>query len=340
MSASITDVAAKAGVSVATVSRALRGLPNVASATRNRVREAAENLRYIADPHASRLAAGRTMTVGMVVPLFTQWLHTQVVAGAEAVLAGAGYDLLLYNVGGPDGRERFLTRMPFRKRVDGIVVIDLPLDEDEQTLLAEQGTPIVMVGVSSDRFATVAIDNHAAGAAATRHLTNLGHERIGLISNLPGNPLRFTAPAQRRAGYQEALAQAGLEARPELDVPGRFTLTGGADAMAQLLSTDRPPTAVFAESDEMAIGALRTIRDAGLRVPEDVSLIGFDDHDVAEFLGLTTMAQPAIAQGETAATLFLERLTLERTDPPARVLLPTRLRVRGTTGPCRAVQST
>jgi LacI family transcriptional regulator, repressor for deo operon, udp, cdd, tsx, nupC, and nupG len=334
LAASIGDVAARAGVSVATVSRALRGLPNVAPSTRTRVLEAATALRYVADPAASRLATGRTRTVGMVVPHFTQWFFTQVVSGAEAALAAAGYDVLLYNVGGPGGRDRFLEHLPFRKRVDGVIVIDLPLDDAEQALLAGLDIPVVYVGVPSTRCPTVAIDNVAAGVAATRHLVNLGHERIAIISSGPDDPLSFTAPVERRRGYQQALADRGIAVRPDLDVPGGFSLHGGAEAMAQLLAADERPTAVFAESDEMAIGALKTIRDAGLQVPDDLSVIGFDDHDMAEFVGLTTIAQPVVEQGEVAARLFLDALAGAA---PEHVRLPTKLRVRRTTGPIRSL---
>jgi LacI family transcriptional regulator, repressor for deo operon, udp, cdd, tsx, nupC, and nupG len=336
VSASIQDVATRAGVSVATVSRALRGLPNVAPSTRSRVLDAALELHYVADPHASRLAAGRTKTVGIVVPLFTQWFFTQVVSGAEAVLAAAGYDVLLYNIGGPDGRERFLRTLPFRKRVDGIIVIDLPLSPSEQGVLGDLHLPVVMVGVASSLFPTVTIDNVAAAISATRHLVNLGHERIGLISGLPEDPLAFTAPIERRRGYRQALQASGLEVRRQLDVPGGFSLQGGAEAMAQLLATERPPTAVFAESDEMAIGALKTLRDSGLRVPDDVSVIGIDDHEMAEFVGLTTVAQPVQAQGEVAGKLFIAAIAGAYEDAVPHIELPTKLRVRSTTGPRRS----
>jgi LacI family transcriptional regulator, repressor for deo operon, udp, cdd, tsx, nupC, and nupG len=333
MTASIGDVAARAGVSVATVSRALRGLPNVAPSTRNRVLAAARELDYVAHPHASRLAAGRTRTVGVVVPLFTQWYFTQVVAGAEGVLAAAGHDLLLYNVGGPDGRDRFLQSLPFRKRVDGLIVIDLPLDPEEQARIAATGSPVVLIGVPSQTLPTVTIDNVGAAEAAVRHLTNLGHERIGLIANLPDDPMHFTAPLERRAGYQQALLEQALDVDPALDVPGGFSVKGGAEAMAQLLSTGTAPTAVFAESDEMAVGAMKTVRDSGLRIPEDLSVIGFDDHEIAEYVGLTTVHQPVMAQGETAASLLLELMTGDGPPAPRHLVLPTKIRVRTTTGP-------
>jgi LacI family transcriptional regulator, repressor for deo operon, udp, cdd, tsx, nupC, and nupG len=336
MAASISDVASRAGVSVATVSRALRGLPNVAPSTRKRVLAAAEELDYVADPNASRLAAGTTRSIGIVVPIFTQWYFTQCVAGAEAILAAHGYDVLLYNIAGPQARQRFFDTVPFRKRVDGIIVIDLPLGEAQIEGLASAEIPVVTVGLRTERFPSVTIDNVAAAMTATRHLTNLGHTEIGLIANLPDDPLQFTAPVERRAGYRHVLEEREYSVRPELEVPGNFSMWGGAEAMAALLAVEFPPTAVFAQSDEMAIGALKTIRDAGLRVPQDLSVIGFDDHDMAEYVGLSTIGQPVVEQGEVAASLLLEHLRGE-TGSLDRVVLPTKLIVRGTTGPRRDV---
>lgn len=336
MIASIGDVAQRAGVSVATVSRAIRGLPNVSPGTRDRVLRAADELQYVAHPHASRLAAGRTMTIGMAVPLLTQWFFAQVVAGAEAVLAANGYDVLLYSVPDPAAKQRFLDRMPFGKRVDGLIVVDLPLDDAEMVQLAASQVPLVTAGSSYESAPSVTIDNVDAARSATRHLVNLGHRRIGLISHLPSQSLRYQAPLQRRRGYEQVLDETGIARRDDLVVPGNFALQGGAEAMSQLLAVDRPPTAVFAESDEMAIGALKTVRDAGLRVPDDISIVGFDDHAMALYCGLTTVAQPVLEQGETAATLLLTGMA----DPTAAhehtsVVMPTRIIVRATTGPAR-----
>jgi LacI family repressor for deo operon, udp, cdd, tsx, nupC, and nupG len=340
VSASIGDVAQLAGVSVATVSRAIRGLPNVSPATRDRVLKAAADLQYVAHPHASRLAAGRTMTVGMVVPLLTQWFFTQVVAGAEGVLAASGYDVLLYGVPNSESMRRFIDDAPFSKRVDGLILVDLPLCDGEIARMCDRG-PVVTVGVGSQCAPSVTIDNVEAGVTATRHLVNLGHRRIGLISHLPPQALDFMAPVHRREGYERVLRDAGIEVREDLIVPGNFALQGGAEAMARLLSVDRPPTAVFAESDEMAIGALKTVRDAGLQVPGDVSIVGFDDHDMAAYMDLTTIAQPAIQQGEAAATLLLDcmRGGVDAAGEITTVVMPTRLVVRATTGPDRSISS-
>lgn len=337
MSASIGDVAHLAGVSVATVSRAIRGLPNVSPVTRDRVLHAAAELQYSAHPHASRLAAGRTMTIGIAVPLLSQWFFTQVVAGAEAVLASSGYDVLLYSVSDSPAMRRFVDHMPFSKRVDGMIAVDLPFMPDEVERLSAQPVPLVTVGTSYPCAPSVTIDNVDAAVMATRHLVNLGHHRIGLISHLSPQALPFTAPLQRRLGYEKVLSDAGIAPREDLIVPGNFALQGGAEAMARMLSADRPPTAVFAESDEMAMGALKTVRDAGLDVPNDLSIIGFDDHDMAAYIDLTTVAQPVQQQGETAATLLLEHMTDTRdASDMTSVVLPTRIVVRATTGPRRS----
>jgi DNA-binding LacI/PurR family transcriptional regulator len=342
VSASIGDVARLAGVSVATVSRAIRGLPNVSPATRDRVLRAAAELQYVAHPHASRLAAGRTMTIGMAVPLLTQWFFTQIIAGAEGVLASNGYDVLLFGVSDADSMRRFVEDLPLSKRVDGLICVDLPLAPAQVAALRDRG-PVVTIGVATPHAPSVTIDNVEAAATATRHLVNLGHRRIGLISHLPPQALEFTAPVQRREGYEQVLVDAGIEIREDLIVPGNFALQGGAEAMAQLLSVGRPPTAVFAESDEMAIGALKTVRDAGLQVPGDVSIIGFDDHDMAAYTDLTTIAQPATQQGETAATLLLDLMRDDRdhdgTLDWTSVIMPTRLVVRSTTGPDRSIST-
>lgn len=359
MSASIGDVAQLAGVSVATVSRAIRGLPNVSPSTRDRVLRAAEQLQYSAHPHASRLAAGHTMTVGMAVPVLTQWFFAQVVAGAEGVLAASGYDVLLYSVPDNHAKQRFVDRMPFSKRVDGLIAVDLPFVSSEFERLTAQPVPLVTVGTSHDGAPSVTIDNVDGAVKATRHLVNLGHRRIGLITHHQPHALPFAAPLQRRRGYELVLAEAGITVRENLIAPGNLmaaarrvapletaqgssrrgslALQGGAEAMAQLLTVDRPPTAVFAESDEMAVGALKTVRDAGLHVPGDVSIIGFDDHDMAAYCDLTTVAQPVQQQGETAAALLVEHM---HDDTGMRettsVVLPTKIVVRATTGPHRS----
>jgi DNA-binding LacI/PurR family transcriptional regulator len=329
---SIEDVARRAGVSIATVSRSLRGLPDVAPRTRERVIAAARELDYVASPYAARLASGRTDAVGVVVPHVTRWFFAQAIAGAEQVLREGGYDLLLYNLGDQAGRERFFGRMPIRKRVDCVLVLCLPLTDAEIGSLRSLHAPVAVIGATVPGFASVRIDDVAGARTAVEHLVGLGHRRVALICGLADEPMHFTAPVDRRRGYRQALEAAGVPVDPALDVPGDFTVAGGRAAMERLLALDDPPTAVFAESDEMAFGALRALRAAG-RVPgRDVSVVGFDGHETAELLDLTTVAQPVGQQGELAARALLRALA-PKAQPPAAEVVPTRLVVRGSTGP-------
>ncbi len=331
--ATIEDVAAAAKVSVATVSRALRGLPNVAAATRARVEKVATELQYRPDPNASRLAAGRTFTVGMAVPILGAWYFSQVVAGAQQELAAAGYDLLLMGVGSGEARRRFVSEWALiQKRVDGLILVDLRLDRTEVSELQQVRAIVAAVGDRYAPFSSVNLDNQAAAASATKHLIDLGHRRIGVIgAQTQLVALSFSVPAERRAGYRFALTQAGIVNDPALEVAGDFTIEGGAAAMRRLLALQEPPTAVFAMSDEMAFGALQVARQAGIRVPEDLSVIGFDDHDVSAVVGLSTVRQSVTGAGAMAARFVIE--TIAENTGPQHAVEDVELVVRSTTSP-------
>jgi DNA-binding LacI/PurR family transcriptional regulator len=335
MAASIEDVAARAGVSTATVSRALRGLPNVSPATRQRVLDAARALDYVASPSASSLASGRMSTVGVITPYLARWFFGTVIGGAESELRIAGMDLLLYTIGGEGHRYRFFDQLPLRRRVDAVLVLTLPMEEDEIEAIRGLALPVSIVGARVGGFSSVRIDDVAGAEQAVRHLVGLGHRRIGMISGGRTESARFTAPTDRSAGYRRALADGRVPVDPALDVDGEFTVAGGERAMTALLELAEPPSAVFAQSDEMAFGALRAIRRAGLACPGDVSLCGFDDHEMADLFDLTTVAQPVWQQGEVAAQQLLAALS--GGDYPQESVLPTRLVVRGTTAPPAAV---
>ncbi len=305
MAASIEDVARRAGVSIATVSRALRGLPDVANSTRHRVMDAAAELDYVASPFAARLASGRTATVGVVVPFVNRWFFAEVIDTVETSLRKADFDLLLYNLGDQDGRARFFDVMPMRKRVDAVLVASLVLSDDEITALGSLGCPVGVLGFAQPGLLSTRIDDIASARAAVTHLTGLGHRRIGLIGGDTDDPMRFTPPLHRADGYREALAEVGVAADPALEVLGYFTVSGGEQACYALMDNPEPPTAIFAESDEMACGAMRALRRLGKRVPEDVAIIGFDDHPTAELMDLSTVRQPVAEQALDVATRLL-----------------------------------
>ena len=332
----IKDVAREVEMSTATVSRALRGLPGVTDATRERVMAAAHRLGYVPSPSAAGLASGQTRTVAVVVPFVTRWFFATVVHGAEQVLRQHGYDLLLYNLGGdPAARHRVFETSLLTKRVDAVLVLSLTPTPDELARLAALDRPVTMVGADLPGWATVRIDDIEAAATATRHLADLGHVRIAYVGGATEGVLDFTAPAARITGYRRTLAGRGLPLDPTLEVDGEFTLAGGLRAGRELLDRPDRPTAVFAASDEMAIGVLRAARELGLRVPEDVSVVGIDDYEMAAFFDLTTVAQPTEEQGRVAARQVLGALGASRARStewrPEQVILPTELLVRGST---------
>ena len=333
MVASIEDVARRAGVSIATVSRALRGLPDVATATRDRVLSAAAELNYVASPFAARLASGRTTTVGLVVPFVNRWFFAEVIATVETALRHAGFDLLLYNLGDEDGRARFFEVMPMRKRVDGVLVASLVLDDAEFDALTELDRPVGLLGLARPGFLSARIDDVAAARGAVDHLLGLGHRRIGLIGGDTDDPMAFTPPLHRRDGYRDALHAAGVSPDPALELLGYFTVDGGRAAMRRLLALPERPTAVFAESDEMAYGAMREITLAGLRVPDDIAVVGFDDQPLSELADLTTVRQPVAEQALDVTTRLLALIGSEDDESPRdpAVVLPTELVVRGST---------
>jgi DNA-binding LacI/PurR family transcriptional regulator len=293
----IEDVAREVSLSTATVSRALRGLRGVSDVNRSRITEAAERLGYVPSASAVGLASGRTGMVAVIVPHVTRWFFGEVVQGAEEVLRAAGYDLLLYNLAGdPAARHRVFSTSLLSKRVDAVLVLGLRPTAEEQARLARLGRPVAIVGAAAGELYSVSIDDDLAARLATRHLLDLGHRRVGYVGGSL-DLLDFVAPAARLGGFRAALLERGLRPLPELEDVGEFTVAGGAAAAARLLDLPQPPTAIFAASDEMAIGALRAARLRGLAVPGDLSVIGIDDHELAEFFDLTTVAQPVREQG-------------------------------------------
>lgn len=335
----IQDVATLAGVSPATVSRSLSGHANVAAQTRQRVLDAARELSYVVSPQASGLASGRTRAVAVVVPFITRWYFSTVVAGVAGVLRSSGYDAVLYHLGSAADRDHFFERMPLARRVDGILTLSMPLDDVHTLALRALDIPLVSVGAHVPGSASVRIDEAAAAQSAVNHLIHQGHQRIGFIAGAPDDPaFGFIASPHRRRGYEDALQTAGLVVHHGLMVAGSYGVHGGAAAMARLLSGPVLPTAVFAEYDELAIGALWALRRASVPVPQMMSVVGIDDHEMAEVHDLTTVAQDAREQGSAAARLLLRALDDHPVGAPDDdIILSSSLVLRGSTAPPRTV---
>lgn len=330
MKSTIEEVAKRAGVSTATVSRALRGLASVTPETKFRVEQAARELDYVISPSASRLASGKTSTIGVIAPFLDRWYFANLISGIERVSRSAGFDMLVYSLDRLDERERIFHQKLVRERVDALLVCALPPSQDEIEFLQHVKIPVALIGAEVEGCASVKIDDVGGAKAATGHLINMGHRRIGLIAESPLQPMSFSAPRDRRAGFLAAHHEAGLEFDSALEAFGSFTMESGERAMDELLAKPHPPTAVFCESDEMAFGAISAIQRHGLRTPQDISIVGFDDHDLAKYLNLTTVSQPVQVMGETATWVILDQVKNARTEPKA-VVMPTQLIVRGTT---------
>lgn len=307
----IGELAAAAGVSVSTVSRALRGLPDVSAPTRKRIRDLAAELGYVPSAHAAGLASGRAMAINVVVPTVRGWFTGAVLDGIDEVLRDADYDIVLYNVGG-GGRFRHdvFRRSILRRRGDAVIGVCLDFSEEERAQLRRAGLPAVVVG-PVDGMPWTGIDEVEVGRSATEHLIERGHRDILHVTGGREQVLHLNprVPSGRAEGYAAAMRGAGLEVHEESILRGSFTIEGSHTVVNEYLhASPALPTAVFAASDEMAIGAMLAARDHGLAVPRDLSIVGIDDHPLAAVVGLTTFRQDPQGQGEMAARALLGEL--------------------------------
>lgn len=331
----LADVATRAGVSTATASRTLRGVSKVAPATRKRVLEAARDVSYVTALEAFGGDGSPRQTVAVIAPFVHRSFFGTVMSAATNCFRSYGYDVLLYHLGTAEARDRFFERMPLAGRVDGILSLSMPLTEEHTLSLRSLGMPLVSLGPEIPGSPSVGIDDVGAARDAVNHLVTLGHERIALVRGAPEEEnFDFVSSGLRRHGYEEALRAAGLSPDSGLTASGPDSVQGGADAMAELLCGPTLPTAVFADHSEVAVGVLWALRRAGLRVPEDVSVVGIDDHEMAPVLDLTIVAQDIPGQAIAAARILMQLLGAEEGDAPTEpVILPTRLVLRGTTAP-------
>lgn len=331
----IADVAARAGVSKATASRALSGRGYVSDETRRRVADAAEALAYVTHSPAASLATGRTQTVGVVMPPVDRWFFAELLSGIQESLFTLDYALSLY--GAPEGsqtREHLFERVLPHRRFDGIIAVGIQPSAHELERLQRTGRPLVSVGPYSEGSSAISIDDATCTRLATEHLLDLGHTAIAFIGGAQDTAEVSVGDALRIDGYLTALEAAGLADHARL-TSATPTLSGGYAAAVGLLSDRRHrPTAVVAVCDEVAIGTMVAAQRLGIAVPTDVSVVGIDDHQHAELFGLTTIRQSPRDQGRDAVSLLMRRIA----DPDApleRVAAASALIVRGSTAPVR-----
>lgn len=328
----MADVAARAGVSIATVSRALRDVPGVSGPTRERIRGVAHELSYVVSPEASRLARRETGRIAVVVPRIDVWFYSTMLAVIEQVLRDADLDVLVYQVDGEAQRSRFFRDLPARRKVDAVVLVALPVLAEEESRLELLGVEVIVAGGRLRDYPHVRVDDHRVALVACRHLIDLGHRRVAMIRTGDTEGTRWSSDVERTRGYRDALVEAGIALRDDYVVTRPFGVAAGADGVDALLALPDPPTAVFAYSDEIAVSALQRLRDRGVTVPQLVSVVGVDGHPLAELFGLTTVDQRLDTQARLIGEMVLRRLR-EDLHGDRSVVLEPELVVRSTTAP-------
>jgi DNA-binding LacI/PurR family transcriptional regulator len=335
------QVAERAGVSRTTVSFVLNNTPNVniSPETRERIIQAATDLNYARDFAATSLATGRSHTIALVMRQDLEELSVDaflggLINGISRAINTDGYHLLFYamRLDAPEGAYGELIRS---QRVDGLLLSGPVVNDPELLELHDSGVPIVVHGTPAlNHFFSVDVDNVASARSATEHLILLGHRRIALITN---GPLTYTASRDRYQGYCQALGAAGIELDNSLVAIGAFTDDSGYNATLQLLSLSPRPTAIFVASDVVALGAMRALKQHGLDIPNDLSIIGFDDIPLVKYLdpGLTTIRLPAIDLGFYAGQMLM-RLIKGEPIQKRRIQLTSRLIIRDSTAPYMA----
>ncbi|MGA9119877.1 MAG: LacI family DNA-binding transcriptional regulator [Bacteroidota bacterium] len=322
MGVTIYDLAREAKVGIGTVSRCLNNHPSVAPETRARVLAVIKRLDYHPHAYAQRLASKRTNTIACIIPYFTNYFFVQVLRGVQDKAGEIGIDLILYGVDHPEQAEHYLRRSLNRGHVDGVMFFSMKFPEGFVSRFQQMQLPLVLVDTMHPQFDSIRVENREGALMAMRHLIGLGHTNIAMI-----NASLQTQPAQARLeGYRAALEEAHLtysQDRVFISTIGKqdgFDRDSGRASMRELLrypDARRDITAVFVASDVQAIGALEVAREQGVRVPEDIAVIGFDDIELAAHAGLTTMRQPMHEMGELA----LEKLVARVKDPQARPTL-------------------
>jgi LacI family transcriptional regulator len=345
----INDIARLAGVSKATVSRVINQKPDVDPETRVRILRIMDEQGFVPSITAAGLAGGRTRLIGALIPSITWPLIPQIMRGIGEIIERSTYELVLYSISHEQDRSAVIDRILAAKLTEGLLAVYPGQSTEYLNELHASGYPVVMLDdqmIPTGTTPWVGADNRTGAYTAVKHLLQLGHCRIGHIKGRIG----YECSEDRYRGYCDALEEAGIEVDTNLVVQGDFLVSGGAACARQLFALPERPTAIFAASDDMASGVLLAAEEAGLRVPDAVALVGFDDTAPAAFTRppLTTIAQPFFEMGQRATILLLDAINARRQPAPSwhatqrepapiREFLPTRLEVRASCGASRRI---
>lgn len=315
----IYDIAREAKVGIGTVSRVLNGNPHVSDETRRKVLEVARRLNYQPHTYAQRLAKQKAYAISAVIPFFISYFFIEVLRGVQDKISDYGFDLVLYGVNDPSTQvEHYIQKSTHRGKVDGVLFFSMKFPEAYTSYFKQRGIPIVLVDTFHPKFDSITVDNFQGAYIATKHLIEHGYEKIGMIvARLESMPAK-----QRFDGFRKALSDYGKIFYEEYFVESRdtrldgFTRDAGYQACKELLSRNREiPSAIFVSSDIQAIGVIEALSERGIKVPDDVAVIGFDDIELAKDFGLTTVRQPMYEIGKVAVEKLFERMNSRKTKP-------------------------
>jgi DNA-binding LacI/PurR family transcriptional regulator len=329
MPPTIRDVAKHANVGIATVSRVLNDSPSVSDETRNAVLAAIEELDYTPNPIARQLSTGRTLTIGVILPFLTLPSYVERLRGVQHALAETEYNMVLFSVGNPTERDRYLKDLPRNNLVDGILIISLPPDNDQAERLAKAEIPTVLVDAYHPNLCSILTDDVKGGRLATQHLIECGHSRIAFLSESLDTPFH-PSTKYRYQGYRQALEENNIPFNPEYQVSSKRGKIKPKKLAKKLLNLAEPPTAIFAGNDTLAIGVLDKAKDMGINVPKELSVIGFDGIRDAKYTNLTTVDQHLYESGVEGVRMLID--ALEGSPPkPCSKRLSLEIIGRGTT---------
>ena len=332
--ATILDVARDAGVGVGTVSRVLNDHPRVAEATRARVMEAIDRLGYRPNPLARGLSLGHSSTIAVLVPSLTSASVMQRLGGAIGVFNAQERPVTVTSIESKAQFDRVLEDLTERSKPSGVLVVSLPLSQSTRSDLAASGVALVTVDVASEGVHGFTIDDVLGGRIATDHLLDLGQRRVAFLGDSVDQPMGFTSSQRREDGFRAAMAARSVPVDEDLVLRGDFGLESARSLTQHLLRLPEPPTAVFAASDTQALGVIEAARSSRREVPGNLAVIGFDDIDIAPYVGLTTVRQRLELSGRLSAQRMLD--LVDGTAPePTNTVLELELVVRATTGPPR-----
>lgn len=331
--ATIRDVAKKAGVGVGTVSRVLNNNPSVSEETREKVLSVINDLDFTPNPIARQLSTGRTLTIGVILPHLTMPSYVERLRGVQNALAASEYDLVLFSVETPEQRDAYFNNLSRTSRVDGVIIISIPPTDEQANKFSDSRIPTVLVDACHPQLNCVIGDDFKGGLKATHYLIELGHKKIAFLGDYLETPFQ-PSMRDRFNGYKQALMDEGIPFRNEYHIEVENERSQSCAMAKKLLQLEDPPTAIFGGCDIQAIGILDGASELGVRIPQDLSIIGYDGIRDAEHLGLTTIKQHLFKSGVEGVKMLLGKLSQKSSEPHTK-FIPFDLVVRDTAAPPR-----